>query len=78
MLALAGGGGPPALVASAVEFILEGLHLTKRLNKDAAGGPGHLPGPGMSAVTWPRYDYRRWDGTQDRLRATTPTTCWPS
>jgi magnesium chelatase subunit I len=24
-------------VASAVEFILEGLHLTKRLNKDASG-----------------------------------------
>jgi magnesium chelatase subunit I len=25
-------------VASAVEFLLEGLHLSKRLNKDAAGG----------------------------------------
>jgi magnesium chelatase subunit I len=24
-------------VASAVEFLLEGLHLSKRLNKDAAG-----------------------------------------
>ncbi len=27
----------PALVASALEFVLEGLHLTKRLNKDASG-----------------------------------------
>ena len=30
------GGETPGRVASAVEFILEGLHLTKRLNKDAA------------------------------------------
>jgi magnesium chelatase subunit I len=28
----------PAAVASATEFILEGLHLSKRLNKDAAAG----------------------------------------
>jgi magnesium chelatase subunit I len=28
----------PALVASALELLLEGLHLTKRLNKDASGG----------------------------------------
>jgi magnesium chelatase subunit I len=27
----------PALIASALEFLLEGLHLTKRLNKDASG-----------------------------------------
>ena len=27
----------PAAVASAVEFVLEGLHLSKRLNKEAAG-----------------------------------------
>jgi magnesium chelatase subunit I len=33
---LAGSESPPAL-ASAVELILEGLHLSKRLNKDAAG-----------------------------------------
>jgi len=25
------------MLASAVEFILEGLHLTRRLNKDASG-----------------------------------------
>ncbi len=34
---LTGGDERPAAVASAVEFILEGLHLSKRLNKDAAG-----------------------------------------
>ena len=28
----------PAAVASAVELVLEGLHLSKRLNKDAVGG----------------------------------------
>ena len=36
--ALAGGETSPAGVASAVEFVLEGLHLSKRLNKEAAGG----------------------------------------
>lgn len=34
---LVGEGAEPALVASAIEFALEGLHLTKRLNKDATG-----------------------------------------
>ena len=34
---LAGGDPTPAQVASAVEFVLEGLHLSKRLNKDAVG-----------------------------------------
>lgn len=33
-----GVGGNPAAVASAVEFVLEGLHLNRKLNKDAAGG----------------------------------------
>jgi magnesium chelatase subunit I len=32
-----GGDSTPAVVASAVEFLLEGLHLTRRLNKDASG-----------------------------------------
>jgi len=27
----------PAAIASAVELVLDGLHLSKRLNKDAAG-----------------------------------------
>jgi magnesium chelatase subunit I len=35
-MALAGGESPAA-VASALEFVLEGLHLSKRLNKDAVG-----------------------------------------
>ena len=34
-----GVGGNPAAVASAVEFILEGLHLNRKLNKDSARGP---------------------------------------
>ena len=38
VLSLTGGSESPALVASAVEFIFEGLHLNKRLNKDSAGG----------------------------------------
>ncbi|HYM14219.1 MAG TPA: sigma 54-interacting transcriptional regulator [Dehalococcoidia bacterium] len=31
-------GEDPALIASAMEFIFEGLHLNKRLNKDRVGG----------------------------------------
>jgi len=31
------GDESPAVIASAVEFVLEGLHLSKRLNKDSAG-----------------------------------------
>ncbi|MGZ4717893.1 MAG: magnesium chelatase [Acidimicrobiales bacterium] len=34
---LVGENASPALVASAVEFVLEGLHLSKRLNKEAVG-----------------------------------------
>jgi magnesium chelatase subunit I len=34
-----GVGGNPAAVASAVEFVLEGLHLNRRLNKDGGSGP---------------------------------------
>jgi magnesium chelatase subunit I len=37
-------GENPALVASAVEFILEGLHLNKRLNKDRVGGRAQYRG----------------------------------
>ncbi len=37
VLSLTGGDESPAAVASAVELILEGLHLSKRLNKDAVG-----------------------------------------
>ena len=42
-------GESPAGVASAVEFVLEGLHLTKRLNKDAVGGA-----PRTAAAVAPR------------------------
>ena len=35
-----GVGESPAAIASAVEFLLEGLHLHRRLNKDRAGGGG--------------------------------------
>jgi magnesium chelatase subunit I len=34
---LTGGDESPAAVGAAVEFVLEGLHLSKRLNKDASG-----------------------------------------
>ena len=34
-----GAQGNPAIVASGVEFILEGLHLNRRLNKDSGRGP---------------------------------------
>jgi magnesium chelatase subunit I len=34
-----GVGGNPAAVASAVEFVLEGLHLNRKLNKDGGEGP---------------------------------------
>ena len=37
LLADDGGAESPAMVASAVELILEGLHLSKRLNKDSQG-----------------------------------------
>ncbi len=36
----------PAVVASAVEFVLEGLHLSKRLNKDAVGARAQYRGRG--------------------------------
>lgn len=37
VMALAG-SETPAAVASAAEFVLEGLHLSKRLNKEAVAG----------------------------------------
>jgi magnesium chelatase subunit I len=45
VLSLAGGESPGEL-SSAAEFILEGLHLTKRLNKEAAGGKATYRGRG--------------------------------
>jgi magnesium chelatase subunit I len=46
VLALCAGDESPAMVASAVEFVLEGLHLSKRLNKDAAGSRAQYRGRG--------------------------------
>jgi len=43
-----GVGETPAGVASALEFVLEGLHLSKRLNKDAVGGRATYRGRGGS------------------------------
>ncbi|MBW8825113.1 MAG: sigma 54-interacting transcriptional regulator [Acidobacteria bacterium] len=43
---LIGDDESPAMVASAVEFLLEGLHLSKRLNKDAIGGRATYRGRG--------------------------------
>jgi len=43
---LTGGSEDPAVIASAVEFLLEGLHLTKRLNKEAAGSRAIYRGRG--------------------------------
>lgn len=34
------GGGSPQATAAAAEFILEGLHLNRRLNKDRTEGGG--------------------------------------
>ena len=41
---LTGGDRSPAMVASAVEFVLEGLHLSKRLNKEAVGSRAQYRG----------------------------------
>ncbi|MCX7619402.1 MAG: magnesium chelatase [Acidimicrobiales bacterium] len=43
---LAGADESPASVAAAIEFVLEGLHLSKRLNKDAVGGRAQYRGRG--------------------------------
>ncbi len=41
---LTGGDESPAAVASAAEFVLEGLHLSKRLNKEAVGARSQYRG----------------------------------
>ncbi len=46
VLADLGVGESPAGIASGIEFVLEGLHLTKRLNKDALGGRATYRGRG--------------------------------
>ena len=46
VLGLTSGDESPAAVASAVEFLLVGLHLSKRLNKEAAGSRATYRGRG--------------------------------
>ena len=41
-----GVGESPAGIASGIEFVLDGLHLTKRLNKDAVGSRATYRGRG--------------------------------
>jgi magnesium chelatase subunit I len=41
---LTGGDESPAAVASAAEFVLEGLHLSKRLNKESVGAKAQYRG----------------------------------
>jgi magnesium chelatase subunit I len=41
---LCAGDDDPAALAAAIEFVLEGLHLSKRLNKDAVGGRAQYRG----------------------------------
>jgi len=43
---LTAGDRSPAAIASAVEFVLEGLHLSKRLNKDSSGSRATYRGRG--------------------------------
>jgi len=46
VLALTGGNESPSVLASAVEFVLEGLHLSRRLNKDTSGSKATYRGRG--------------------------------
>jgi magnesium chelatase subunit I len=46
VVALTGGDESPAAMASAIEFVLEGLHLSKRLNKESAGSRATFRGRG--------------------------------
>jgi magnesium chelatase subunit I len=46
VLQLTGGDESAASIASAVEFLLEGLHLSKRLNKESVGARAQYRGRG--------------------------------
>ena len=56
---------------AAVELVLEGLHLSKRLNKDARRGAGDLPGDDRTA-TWRTSNTRA--GTAPRPASTSTRT----
>ena len=45
------GSADPASAASALEFILEGLHLSRKLNKDVQAGRARYRGSAGSAAT---------------------------
>ena len=45
---LTGGDESPAAVASAVEFVLEGLHLSQAAQQGRRRAPGHVPQPGLN------------------------------
>jgi magnesium chelatase subunit I len=57
-----GGGGSPAETASAVELVLEGLHLQRRLNRERVGGAyayRRAPREAEEAAPRPRREWRR-------------------
>src|SRR3984893_15410607 len=62
------GRGSPASIASSIEFILEGLHLNRRLNKDEVSGKiryrRYRKTTMFERFFKNRYGYSRWDGTQ--------------
>jgi len=45
------GAADPASMASALEFILEGLHLSRKLNKDVQAGRARYRGSAGTAAT---------------------------
>ena len=50
LLAKLGVGESPAACASGIEFVLEGLHLTKRLEQGRARRPGHVSRPRLTVA----------------------------
>ena len=59
-----GGQGNPAQIASAIELVLEGLHLNRKLNKDRSARPHALPELNPMPNV---FKYGAWDGTQHVL-----------
>ena len=55
------GSGSPAETAAAVEFVLEGLHLNRRLNRERVGG-GYAYRRGSGEEPGPRRERRRGAG----------------
>jgi magnesium chelatase subunit I len=57
-----GGGRSPAETASAVELVLEGLHLHRRLNRERVGGGYAYRRASREADDRPRRDRGREEG----------------